>query len=202
MSRGQEPGGSTAGRTAEPPDEVDHRILAELRDNGRISMSALAERVGVSRATAYSRVASLVADGVITGFGARVDPLKVGFGICTLVFVTVRPRTWASFRRRVAEMSQVEYCAVTTGQHDAMLLVRAREVAEVHAFVTEVLAVLPEIRAVESVLVMDEVVRRPYLLPGDSAGSGGAGVSAGPAQPVGMTRFIRAGDGHAGLEPL
>ena len=199
MSRGQEPGGSATGRSAEPPDEVDHRILAELRDNARISMSQLAERVGVSRATAYSRVASLVAGGVITGFSARVDPLKVGFGICTLVFVTVHPRTWSSFRRRVAEMSQVEYCAVTTGQHDAMLLVRAREVAEVHAFVTEVLAVLPEIRAVESVLVMDEVVRRPYLLPGDFAGPT---VPAASGQPVGMTRFIRAGDGHAGLEPL
>jgi DNA-binding Lrp family transcriptional regulator len=198
MSRGQEPGGSAAGRSAEPPDEVDHRILAELRDNARISMSQLAERVGVSRATAYSRVAKLVADGVITGFSARVDPVKVGFGICTLVFVTVHPRTWASFRRRVAEMSQVEYCAVTTGQHDAMLLVRAREVAEVHAFVTEVLAVLPEIRAVESVLVMDEVVRRPYLLPDDLADP----APAGGGQPVGMTRFIRAGDGHAGLEPL
>jgi len=199
MSRGQEPGGSATGRSAEPPDEVDHRILAELRDNARISMSQLAERVGVSRATAYSRVANLVAGGVITGFSARVDPLKVGLGICTLVFVTVHPRTWSSFRRRVAEMSQVEYCAVTTGQHDAMLLVRAREVAEVHAFVTEVLAVLPEIRAVESVLVMDEVVRRPYLLPGDFAGPT---VPAASGQPVGMTRFIRAGDGHAGLEPL
>jgi Lrp/AsnC family leucine-responsive transcriptional regulator len=199
MSRGQEPGGSPTGRTAEPPDEVDHRILAELRENARISMSQLAERVGVSRATAYSRVSSLVASGVITGFSARVDPLKVGFGICTLVFVTVHPRTWSSFRRRVAEMSQVEYCAVTTGQHDAMLLVRAREVAEVHAFVTEVLAVLPEIRAVESVLVMDEVVRRPYLLPGDFAGPAAPAAS---GQPVGMTRFIRAGDGHAGLEPL
>jgi DNA-binding Lrp family transcriptional regulator len=45
---------------------------------------------------------------------------------------------------------------------DAMLLVRAVDVAEVHYFVTEVLSLLPEIRAVESVLVMDEVIRRPY----------------------------------------
>lgn len=177
-------------------DDVDQRILARLRDNGRISMSALAEQVGVSRATVYTRVENMVAAGVITGFSARVDPRKVGFGICTLVFVTVRPQTWQSFRRRVAEMAQVEYCAVTTGQHDAMLLIRARDVAEVHEFVTEVLSVLPEIRAVESVLVMDEVVSRSYLLPADIP------AAAPVPQQVGMTRFIRAGDGHAGLDSL
>lgn len=186
MSRDQEPGASPVGRIDALPDEVDERILAGLRDNGRISMTALAEQVGVSRATVYTRVENLVATGVITGFSAQVDPQKVGFGICTLVFVTVRPQTWAAFRRRVSDMPQVEYCAVTTGEHDAMLLVRARDVAEVHEFVTGVLSLLPEIRAVESVLVMDEVVRRPYLLPADVPATTTA-----PPQ-VGMTRFIRA----------
>lgn len=174
------------GRTADPVDDVDRRILAGLREDGRTSMSALAAKVGVSRATVYTRVENLLAAGVITGFSAHVDPRKVGFGICTLIFVSVHPQTWASFRRRVVEMTQVEYCAVTTGEHDAMLLVRARDVAEVHHFVTDVLSLLPEIRAVESVLVMDEVLRRPYLLPEDSP------APPAPAQQVGMTRFIRA----------
>ncbi len=195
VSRGKDAEKAPAGRTDGPPDDVDQRILAGLRDDGRISMSALADLVGVSRATVYTRVENMLASGVITGFSAQVDPRRVGFGICTLVFVTVQPQTWVSFRRRVSEMSQVEYCAVTTGEHDAMLLVRARDVAEVHHFVTEVLSVLPEIRAVESVLVMDEVIRRPYLLPGDVPAPPPV-----PAQQVGMTRFIRAGGSHAGLD--
>lgn len=192
MSRSKDSSGPPTGRS--PLDDVDQRILAGLRTDGRISMSALADQVGVSRATVYTRVENLLASGVITGFSAQVDPLKVGFGICTLVFVTVSPQTWASFRRRVLEMSQVEYCAVTTGEHDAMLLVRARDVAEVHHFVTDVLSLLPEIRAVESVLVMDEVLRRPYLLPGDIP------AAPPPAQQVGMTRFIRSSGDHAGLD--
>jgi Lrp/AsnC family leucine-responsive transcriptional regulator len=189
MSRGKDANSPLTGRTAPPLDDVDQRILAGLRSHGRISMSALADQVGVSRATVYTRVENL-----LTGFSAQVDPRMVGFGICTLVFVTVSPQTWASFRRRVTEMSQVEYCAVTTGEHDAMLLVRARDVAEVHHFVTDVLSLLPEIRAVESVLVMDEVVRRPYLLPRDVP------TPPPPAQQVGMTRFIRASGDHAGLD--
>ncbi|MGH8967532.1 MAG: Lrp/AsnC family transcriptional regulator [Actinomycetes bacterium] len=185
MPRNRDNGGPPAGRIVDHTDDLDRRILAGLREDGRISMSALADRVGVSRATVYTRVENMLAAGVITGFSAQVDPRRVGFGICTLVFVTVRPQTWAAFRQRVSDMSQVEYCAVTTGEHDAMLLVRARDVAEVHHFVTDVLSLLPEIVAVESVLVMDEVVRRPYLLPDDVP------PAPAPTQPVGMTRFIR-----------
>jgi Lrp/AsnC family transcriptional regulator, leucine-responsive regulatory protein len=192
MSRNKDGAGTGAGRNG-APDDVDQRILAALRTDGRMSMSALAEEVGISRATAYTRVENMLAAGVITGFTAQVDPQRVGFGICTLVFVTVRPQTWAAFRSRVVEMTQVEYCAVTTGEHDAMLLVRAVDVAEVHHFVTEVLSVLPEIRAVESVLVMDEVVRRPYLLPADVPP-----VPPAAPQQVGMTRFIRATGDHVG----
>src|ERR1700748_2389228 len=115
-------------------------ILAELRTEGRISMSALAEKIGLSRASVYSRVANLVDAGVITGFSAVVDPRRTGLSICALVFVTVQPQTWQSFRSRIGGMPQVEYCAVTTGQHDAMLRIRATEVADVHDFVIGVIS--------------------------------------------------------------
>ena len=117
--------------------------------------------------TKYTRVESLVHDGVITGFSARVDQAKAGLSIGALVFVTVMPQAWASFRERIIEMPDVEWCAITTGEHDAMLLIRAVDVSGVHEFSTGVIAQLPEVRTVVSVVVLDEVIRRPYLLPGD-----------------------------------
>lgn len=183
-----------SGRSAAPLDPVGEQILAALREDGRISMSALAERVGISRASAYSRVAALSEAGVITGFSARIDPARVGLSICALVFVSVRPQTWPTFRARLASMSQVEYCAVTSGEHDAMLMLRAADVADVHDFVIGVLSALPEIRAVETVLVLDEVLHRPYLLPAEAA----VGTRSGH---VGMTRFIPTPDTRIGREP-
>ena len=182
-----------SGRSSPMVDEVAERILAELRADGRISMSALADRVGLSRATVYARVAALSEAGVITGFSAVVDPRRIGLSICSLVFVSVRPQTWPTFRARLASMPQVEYGAVTTGEHDAMLLVRAADVADIHDFVIGVISALPEVKAVETVLVLDEVVHRPYLLPAETASGPRTG-------QVGMTRFIRAADTHAGLQ--
>ncbi|MCK2025656.1 Lrp/AsnC family transcriptional regulator [Microbacterium sufflavum] len=175
-------------------DETAYRILDVLRDNGRVSIAALAEKVGISRASAYTRVESLVHDGVITGFSARVDHAKAGLSIGALVFVTVMPQAWASFRERIIEMPDVEWCAITTGEHDAMLLIRAVDVSGVHEFSTGVIAQLPEVRTVVSVVVLDEVVRRPYLLPADLP-------ERDTEVPLGMTRWTPASPGRDTLPP-
>jgi Lrp/AsnC family leucine-responsive transcriptional regulator len=180
--------GSSPGRSA-PLDDVSYKILTVLRGNGRISIAALADEVGISRASAYSRVESLVRDGVITGFSARVDPAKAGLSICALVFVTVLPQSWVAFREKVVEMPDVEYCVITTGEHDAMVLIRATDVGGVHAFATGVIAMLPEVRTVVSVVVLDEFVRKPFVLPTDI-----------PDRPetarLGMTRWTPAAEGR------
>ena len=80
-----------SGRSAAPLDETAYRILEVLRDNGRVSIAALADKVGISRANAYTRVESLVHDGIITGFSARVDQAKAGLSIGALVFVSFDP---------------------------------------------------------------------------------------------------------------
>jgi DNA-binding Lrp family transcriptional regulator len=184
-------------------DSVHLKILGVLRTHGRISVAALAERVGVSRASAYTRFEALRADGVINGFSARIDPARVGLDICALVFVTVRQDMWHQFRATLAQMPEVEYCAITTGQHDAMIQIRVPDVGAVHRLVTERLANVPAVRATETVIILDEVLRRPYVLPSDSRQlepTHGAPAGAPGASQFGMTRFIRAADGRADLQ--
>lgn len=194
MSNNRASDSVSAGRSAPTLDEAGYRILAALRENGRLSMAALAERVGISRAGAYSRVEALLDAGVITGFSANVDPAKAGLSIGAHVFVTVHPQSWPSFRERVLEMPEVEYCAVTTGEHDAMLMIRATDVGGVHDFSTGVIAQLPEVRTVVSVVILDEVVRRPFILPTDlpERTHGGA---------IGMTRWTAAPGAREPLPP-
>ncbi|MEL0626721.1 AsnC family transcriptional regulator [Salinibacterium amurskyense] len=186
-------GSPSTGQSPSELDEINLKILSELRYNGRISMSALAEKVNVSRANVYTRVEQLMSDGVITGFSAQIDPAKAGLGICALVFLSVHPQTWASFRDRITNMTEIESCRITTGEHDAMLLIRGHEVGAIHDFIVGVLSVLPEVKSLETVLVLDEVFQRPYLLPSD--------LPERPQEPaqLGLTRFTRADPNRAGL---
>ena len=181
-------------------DSVHFKILDVLRTQGRISVAALADRVGVSRANAYSRFEALRADGVIEGFSARVDHARVGLDICALVFVTLRQDLWKQFRAVVAQMPEVEYVAVTTGQHDAMIQIRVPDVGAVHRLVTEKLSPIPAVRATETVIILDEVMRRPYVLPAvHSTQTETAPDATSETAQFGMTRFIRAAEGRAGL---
>ena len=184
-------------------DSVHFKILEVLRTQGRISVAALAERVGVSRANAYTRLEALRDDGVINGFSARVDHNRVGLEICALIFVTVRQELWKQFRTALAQMPEVEYCAVTTGEHDAMIQIRVADVTAVHRLVTDRLSTIPAVRATETVIILDEVLRRPYVLPttprSTESATGNPQDAAGTSQ-FGMTRFIRAAEGRADLQ--
>ncbi|MFF1635523.1 Lrp/AsnC family transcriptional regulator [Leifsonia sp. NPDC058248] len=171
-------------------DEANVRILEVLRDNGRISMAALAERVNLSRASVYNRVEQMTAAGIITGFSAKIDPELVDLGVCALVFVTVHPQSWHRFREGILQMPDVEYCCITTGEHDAMMLVRSLDIGGVHDFVTGVVAARPEVKSVVSVVVLDEVVRKPFVLPSDIPDRSR------DSSRLGMTRFTTAGNGR------
>src|SRR6185437_4804925 len=148
---------------------------------------------------AYTRFEALRADGVIRRFTAEIDHQRTGLGIVALIFVTVRQQMWRQFRAQLAQMPEVEYCAITTGQHDAMIQVRMADVAEVHAMVTERLANIPAVKATETVFILDEVLRRPYVLPGDRERDRGAPRR--PASSSGASASASASSSSSAPEP-
>ena len=148
-----------------PLDAVDRRILEILADDGRISVAALAERVGISRAATYTRLDSLRESGVIEGYSVRVNPARTGIGVTALILISGRQPAWRSLRRRLLSMPEIEYCAFTTGEYDALLLVRVHNVETLRDVVLERLQASEEIRATQTIFVLEELVRRPLVLP-------------------------------------
>ena len=71
-------------------DAVDLKILAELQGDGRLTVTELATKVGLSLSPCHRRLRELERAGVITGYRARIDPEAVGLSFEALVFVTMR----------------------------------------------------------------------------------------------------------------
>ena len=141
-----------------PLDEVDRRIVDALRADGRLSMRALAERLHISRAGVYSRVERLERDGVITGYGARVDPLRYGRPLSAYVQLKVAQQSWKSLRNRVLGIEDVEHAALVSGEYDIVLLVRTRDTESLRDLVLTRLQDMPEVLATQTVLIFDEMV--------------------------------------------
>ena len=55
-------------------DDLDHKLLALLRGDGRTSVASLAKKLGVARGTVQNRMARLEADGTILGYTVRLKP--------------------------------------------------------------------------------------------------------------------------------
>lgn len=137
-------------------DDIDHAILTELQRDGRVSVSDLAVRVSVSRATAYARLKRLRDERVIRSVRADVDPAKVGLTIGAVILGDVEQASWRVVRRRLLALPGVEYVALTSGGHDFMLIVRAPDMPALRDLVLLELHDMPEIRTTQTMLMLEE----------------------------------------------
>jgi DNA-binding Lrp family transcriptional regulator len=137
-------------------DDIDRQILRELETDGRLSGRALAERVSISRPNAYARLERLLADGVITGFTARVDPAKVGLTTSAYVSMTVRQSSWRDLQKRLRTIPEVRHMALMGGEFDVMLLVRAPSNNALRRVVLEQLQTIPGVLSTRTSLIFED----------------------------------------------
>src|SRR5258708_3536475 len=123
------------------------------------------EAAGTLATAARRRARRLRTEGVILGFAAQVDSGRLGLGIAALILIAGRQPAWRSLREQLLHMSEVEFCAFTTGEYDALILVRVPDVETLRDVILERLQSSPAVRATQTVFVLDEVLRRPYVLP-------------------------------------
>jgi DNA-binding Lrp family transcriptional regulator len=138
-------------------DETDRLIVEALRADGRLSMRALATQVHLSRANVYTRVARLQRDGVITGYTARIDPVRYGYGLSAYVYLDIAQRSWKAVRRQLLSMPEVDHVALISGEHDILVRVRTHDAATLRDVVLTRLQDMPEIRATQTVLIFEEL---------------------------------------------
>ncbi|WP_394550566.1 Lrp/AsnC family transcriptional regulator [Agromyces sp. MMS24-JH15] len=142
-------------------DAIDRRILAELQQDGRLSLTELADRVQLTPSPTHRRLRALEASGAISGYRAVIDPEAVGLGFNALVFVTMdqaNRSTVPAFDAAVAEIPEVIQALRLFGDPDYLLRVAVRDLTAYQRLWDERLSALPGARRVESTLVMKTIV--------------------------------------------
>ncbi len=149
-------------------DAADRKILAELQQDGRLTVTELAERVRLSVSPCHRRLKALEREGVISGYFARLDPSTLGLTFETLVFVTMRAadqETIDAFEQAVAEIPHVLEAQRLFGDPDYLLRVIADDLPAFQKLYDERIATLPGVQRLSSTLVMKSVVQnRPLPL--------------------------------------
>jgi Lrp/AsnC family leucine-responsive transcriptional regulator len=112
---------------------IDISLLEELQTDADRSNVELARLVGLSPAATLHRVRRLKESGIVRGVTARLDADAVGFPLQVYVAVTLQNHGEGAHRRfrdALRDMPEVITADWVTGETDAMLLIVAREVAQ------------------------------------------------------------------------
>ena len=141
-------------------DQFDLKILRELSVNGRISVAALATRIGLSKTPSLARMRRLEARGYITGYRAMIDPAKVGLGHIAFVEVRLSNTTDAAlnaFNAAVRKLAEVEQCHMIAGGFDYLLKVRTGDIAAYRRVLGEKISALPHVAHSSTYVAMEAV---------------------------------------------
>lgn len=141
-------------------DRTDRRILDILQREGRISMTDLAQRIGLSTSPCAERVRRMERDGVIVGYHARVAPRALGKTLLVFVEITLASKSGEVFdqvRNELLHVPDVQECHLVSGSFDYLVKARLGGMDEYRSLLGDILKKLPVAAQSHSYVVMEEL---------------------------------------------
>lgn len=138
-------------------DSIDLHILAELQNDGRMTNVELAGRVGLTAPPCLRRVRTLEEDGVIEGYHAQLNSMRLGYAITVFAMVSLKSQAESDLREfedHVARLAPVRECHMLNGEIDFILKIVARDLQEFQEFLTTSLTTAPHVAGVKTSLTI------------------------------------------------
>lgn len=145
-------------------DSFDHAILRVLAAEGRLAVTELARRVGLSKSPVQARVKRLEQAGIITGYRALLDPVKMGLAHVAFVEVRLsdtREAALQAFNRAVRAVPEIEACHMIASRFDYLLKVRTADIQAYRQVLADRISALPHVAQTSTYVVMEAVKDGP-----------------------------------------
>lgn len=141
-------------------DRFDKAILGVLAGDGRISITDLAQRIGLSKSPTQARLRRLEASGVITGYRALIDPIRMGLDHVSFVEVRLtdtREAALSEFNAAVRRVPEIEQAHLIAGNFDYLMKVRTHNMADYRRVLAEHISTLPHVASTSTYVAMQAV---------------------------------------------
>ena len=141
-------------------DSYDIKIIQALVDDGRLSITDLSEKVGLSKTPCHQRLKRLIKDGYILGFRAVLDPQKLGLDHVAYTEVKLSDTREAAlhrFNEAVRNIREIEECQMIAGSYDYLLKVRTADMRRFRRVLGEYISTLPHVASTSTFVVMESV---------------------------------------------
>jgi Lrp/AsnC family leucine-responsive transcriptional regulator len=141
-------------------DQFDQKILDALVEDGRMSITELSERVGLSKTPCQARLKKLIDSGYIDGFKAILNPIKLGLdhvAFAEVKLTDTREEALLSFNNAIKKIKEIEECHMIAGRFDYLLKVRTSDIRRYRIVLGEKISSLPFVASTSTNVVMQSV---------------------------------------------
>lgn len=141
-------------------DAIDRLLLSILQENGRLPVTELAERIGLTTSPCLRRLKLLEQAGVIRGYAALVDQEKVGLPVSVFISIKLekqREEALERFESAIRDCREVVECYLMTGSRDYLLRVVAEDLAAYERFLKQTLTRIEGVASIESSFALAQV---------------------------------------------
>ena len=139
---------------------TDRRILRALQEDGRMTVQAIAERVGLSASPCLRRIRQMEDSGVISAYSAVVDQARVGLPVSVFILITLerqRATELDRFAKAISAWLEVMECYLMTGQHDFLVRVVCADLSTYETFLRDRLTQVEGVKSIESSFALGQV---------------------------------------------
>lgn len=141
-------------------DRFDRAILSVLAQDGRVSITELARQIGLSKSPTQTRLRRLEESGVILGYRALLDPIRLGLDHVAFVEVRLndtREAALRAFNAAAAQVPEIEQAHMIASHFDYLLKVRTRDMQAYRRFLGETISALPHVSHTSTYVAMEAV---------------------------------------------
>ena len=142
--------------SSEKIDEIDLQIISLLQEDSRLSFNKMAKELGVSVGTVCNRIKSLEEKGIIKGYTAIVNPIKIGYGLTAIILIQAEGKHLVDVEREVAKMKHIVSVYDITGDFDIAVIARFKDIFGLNTFIKRLLA-MPYVKRTVTNVVLNVV---------------------------------------------
>ena len=147
-------------------DRFDRAILTALAEDGRMTVTDLAKRIGLSKSPTQARLKRLENKGVILGYRALIDPIRMGLDHVAFVEVRLtdtREKALDAFNKAAAKIPEIEQAHLIAGNFDYLMKIRTKSMKHYRRVLAEKISTLPHVSNTSTYVAMQAVKENGYM---------------------------------------
>lgn len=135
------------------PDRTNLEIIKSLQEDSRSSSRKIASKLGIAVGTAYNRIKNMEKEGVLKGYTALVDPVRLGYSLTVVMLIQAEGAHLVDLEREIAKIDNVVSVYDITGDFDIAVVARFVDRADLNSFIKGLLTIPHVKRTVTNVVL-------------------------------------------------